>query len=110
MSTTSRLARGRTWPRMLVLVLALLLGAPPVTGGLTAPALAVPGESVEYDVLDTALRPPARSAHRPAAPTRPAAAPHRPAAPRQGPGHPLRPASPRPPYALRGLRTVVLRC
>ncbi|MFE1443271.1 hypothetical protein [Streptomyces sp. NPDC058739] len=109
MSTTSRPARRLTWPRVLVLVLALLLGTPPGVGGLTAPALTVPGESVEYDVLDSALRPPARSARRPAAPPRPAQAPAGPAAPRTGPG-PLRPASPRPPYALRGLRTVVLRC
>ncbi|MFF0200942.1 hypothetical protein [Streptomyces sp. NPDC005017] len=107
MSTTSRPTRRLSWPRVLVLVLALLLGTPPGVGGLTAPALTVPGESVEYDVLDSALRPPARSARRTAASPRPA--PAGPAAPRTGPG-PLHPASPRPPYALRGLRTVVLRC
>ncbi|MGC0330967.1 hypothetical protein RKD23_003957 [Streptomyces sp. SAI-170] len=105
MSTTPRLVRSRRWLRALALALALLLpGAPSAAAGLTAPAaLAVPGEIVEYDVLDTALRPPHRVLPRPAAPPRPTPAPRRPPAPRV-------PAAPLPSYGPDVLRTVVLRC
>ncbi|MFI9150710.1 hypothetical protein [Streptomyces sp. NPDC053367] len=107
MSTAPSALRGRrTWPRVLVLVLALLLGAPPAAN-LTAPALAVPGEIVEYDLLDTALRPPHRVLHRPAAPARRAPArPRPPAVPARRPV----PAAPLPSYGPDVLRTVVLRC
>lgn len=65
------------------------------------------GELVEYDVLDTPLRPPARTVHRTAVPLCPVPRPQ------TAPGVPAYrpvPASPRPPYVLRALRSVVLRC
>ncbi|WP_327718012.1 hypothetical protein OG381_23340 [Streptomyces sp. NBC_00490] len=97
----------RTWLRAFVLLLALLVpgghaGAPAATA--VAP---IAGELAEYDVLDTALRPPARAAHRPVVPLRPAPRPA--PAPAVPAGRPL-PAPPRPPYALHTLRSVVLRC
>ncbi|WP_437070467.1 hypothetical protein [Streptomyces sp. enrichment culture] len=109
MSTAPSPLHGRLWPRALLLLLALLLPAAHPAASPTAPALAVPGESVEYDALDTALRAPYRASHRSAAPPRPAPALHRPAAPAAGPGRPA-PAPPRPPHTLPTLRTVVLRC
>nr|WP_239158414.1 hypothetical protein [Streptomyces sp. SID13726] len=72
-----------------------------------APPVAA-GEIVEYDVLDTALRPPARAAHRTAVPSRPA--PRRDTAPPAAPEARPHPAPPRQPYALPALRSVVLRC
>ena len=92
----------RTWLRTLVLLLALLVPAGPVHAH-EAPVMAA-GEIIEYDVLDTALRPPARAVHRPAVPLRPA--------PRQGTGPGVRrlPGSSRPPYTPPALRSVVLRC
>jgi hypothetical protein len=91
--------------RAFVLLLALLV--PGAHSGAHAATPVVAGEIAEYDVLDTALRPPARAAHRPVAPLRPTAPP----APafRAPAGHPL-PAPPRPPYSLHTLRSVVLRC
>ncbi|MFI7499565.1 hypothetical protein ACIBVL_13855 [Streptomyces sp. NPDC049687] len=103
MSTARRPARSRTLLRALVLLLALLVPGTPAE--VTAAPVAA-GEIVEFDTLDTALRP-APCTPRPAAPPRPAARP----AP--APGEPAqwsRPVAPTPPYALLTLRTVVLRC
>jgi len=107
MSTARGLPRSRAWLRVLVLLLAVL-----VPGG-PAEVSAPPGVSVEiadYDVLDTALRPQARDAHRPAVHPRRAPRPGPAPAVPQGRPHP---APPKPPYALHALRalhTVVLRC
>ena len=104
MSTVRRLPHRHVWLRTLVLVLALLAAGAPAQ---THAAHVAAGEIVEYDVLDTALRPPARAAHRTAVPMRPA--------PCQETASDIRerrsvPAPPRPPYALPALRSVVLRC
>ncbi|GGS59356.1 hypothetical protein GCM10010206_21690 [Streptomyces cinerochromogenes] len=91
---------------MLVLVLALWVPgahvpAPAVTD------LVVAAETAEQDLLDTALRPPARVLHRADVPERraplPGPAPARPAA------RPS-PAAARVPDTTPLLRTVVLRC
>lgn len=101
-----RAVRRRTWPRVLALLLALLL---PMAHAEAAavPVVAVAGEVAEVDVLDTALRPPGRGTHRPVVPRRPV----RPATP-VGRITPI--GSPQaltgPPYPLRSLRSVVLRC
>ena len=104
MSSAARLHRRRTWLRVLVLLLALLVPGAPAE--VSARPVVTAGETVEYDVLDTALRP-APCAHRPAAPPAPAPL----AAPAPGvPAAPSRPAPPMPSYSLHTLRTVVLRC
>ncbi|MFB6850321.1 hypothetical protein ACFCXS_36530 [Streptomyces sp. NPDC056373] len=100
--------RRHAWLRVLVLLLALLVpGAhAEAHSGWTAP---VSGENttVECDLLDTALRPPARGVRRVAAPPAPAPLPN------PGPAHatqrsvrvpPSAPHGPRPP------RSEVLRC
>ncbi|MBV7700367.1 hypothetical protein KWI83_33675 [Streptomyces sp. TRM70350] len=71
------------------------------------PVVAVVGEVAEADVLDTALRPPGRGTLRPVVPQRPV----RPPAPlaRSTPVHSPQ-ARTGPPYPLRTLRSVVLRC
>ncbi|WDV52868.1 hypothetical protein PV963_22105 [Streptomyces coeruleorubidus] len=100
--------RRHRWPRVLVLLLALLVPGAHAEAH-TGPTATVSGEStaVECDVLDVALRPPARGTRRIAVPLRltplptpgPAyAAPHRVPVP-PGPRH-----DPRP------LRSEVLRC
>ncbi|MEU0741370.1 hypothetical protein [Streptomyces sp. NPDC006134] len=112
--TARRTARRHLWPRVLVLLLALLVpGAHAQAQAQAVPGAVLPGESgapaTEYDVLDTALRLPARTGRRTAAPLRPAPAPlprpphgaHRPAP---------APAPPGPPPSPRSLRSVVLRC
>ncbi|MGW1539364.1 hypothetical protein ACWCPM_03580 [Streptomyces sp. NPDC002309] len=103
---TRRAARRRVWPRLLVLLLALLL---PMAHAEAAagPVAVVAGEAVEADVLDTALRPPGRGGHRPAVAQRPvrAAAPQEPST-QARPAH----APTGPPYTLRTVRSVVLRC
>ncbi|MBG0854067.1 hypothetical protein I2W78_20000 [Streptomyces spinoverrucosus] len=91
---------------MLALLLALLL---PMAHAEAAavPVAAVAGEVAEADVLDTALRPPARGTHRPVVPQRPAP----PAAPPVRTTQVRSPQAPTgPPYPLRTLRSVVLRC
>ncbi|MFG2946579.1 hypothetical protein [Streptomyces adustus] len=102
---------GRVRPRVLVLLLLLLL-ALSVPGTHTAlhaaPAVAAcgSGETVEYDVLDTALRPPGRTVVRPAEALRPAPLPD----PAAGAG-PDRPTTPYRAYAPRAAaRSMVLRC
>ncbi|PWI16560.1 hypothetical protein DI272_22145 [Streptomyces sp. Act143] len=98
----------RTWLRAFVLLLALLVpGAPAGAPAATAVTPVVSAEIAEYDVLDTALRPPARSAHGPAVPLRPAPRPA--AAPRLPEPRPAS-APTHPPSSLRPLRSVVLRC
>ncbi|MEU0068960.1 hypothetical protein ABZ027_05355 [Streptomyces sp. NPDC006332] len=108
MSTARGLPRSRAWLRVLVLLLAVLVPGGPAEG--SAPPVAAM-EIVEYDVLDTAPRPPAHDAHRPAVSPRRAPRPGpAPAAPRGLP----HPAPPKPPYAPwaphAALHTVVLRC
>ncbi|WP_159769708.1 hypothetical protein [Streptomyces sp. HM190] len=101
----------RLWLRVLVLALALAL--PAAHGTAHASAVSpVSSESalVEYDLVETAPRPPSRHHQRPAAAARPAA-------PAAGSPVPARAERPRPapapprsactPYVLR---SVVLRC
>lgn len=104
-----RATRRRLWPRVLVLLLVLLL-----PGALTqaVPGAVVPAEigapAAEYDVADTALRLPARTGRRPAAPPRPA-----PPVPLPRPPVGVRPPLPAPgpaPPCPRAPRSVVLRC
>lgn len=107
MSPSARtLPRSRAWLRAFVLLLALLVPGAHSGTHITTPVAV--GEIAEYDVLDTALRPPARAAHRPVAPLRPAQRP----APAHGVpvGPPPLPTPPQPPYTPRTLRSVVLRC
>ncbi|GAA2586786.1 MULTISPECIES: hypothetical protein [Streptomyces] len=100
--------RRNAWPRVLVLLLALLVPGAHAEAH-TGPTATVSGEStaVECDVLDTALRPSARAARRTAVPLRPAPLP----AP--GPAYtaprPM-PVPPGPPHAPRPPRSEVLRC
>lgn len=102
-------ARRSAWLRMLVLLLALLVAVSPAAEAQTGPTATVSGEStaVEYDVLDNAPRPPARSARRIAVPLRPALPPC------LGPAYAAQSPVPVPPGPLldpRPLRSVVLRC
>ncbi|MET8078316.1 hypothetical protein [Streptomyces sp. NPDC005303] len=106
MSSVRRPPRSREWLRALVLLLALLVPGVHVQAHAPAVPPSAAGESVEYDVLDTVLRPPARAVHRAAVPLRPVPSQVAPAAPADRP----LPAPPRPPYALPALRSVVLRC
>ncbi|MGW0756198.1 hypothetical protein ACWD1Y_06885 [Streptomyces sp. NPDC002814] len=92
----------RTWSRVLVLLLALL-----VPGEHTAHAATVTAETTaavaEYD--DTVLRSTARAGNnRPTPPGSPAPRPH----PRPAPPLPAPPPHPEP--VLHTLRTVILRC
>ncbi|MGC9537132.1 hypothetical protein [Streptomyces sp. UG1] len=107
MSTARRRSRSHTWLRVLVLLLALLVpGAHTQAHALPVAAGAL--EVAEHDVLDTALRPPARADRRSTVRRRPAGPPRRPAPA----GTPTRPShcAPPPPYVPHLLRTVVLRC
>ncbi|WP_406124663.1 hypothetical protein [Streptomyces sp. NBC_00989] len=107
-SPARSLPRSRVWLRALVLLLALLVPGTHAEMRAT-PAASSAETTIEYDVLDptAALRPLSPAVHRPAAPLRPAPAPH-PASP--DPQARAFPAPPWPPYTLRALRTVVLRC
>ncbi|MFF1545204.1 hypothetical protein [Streptomyces sp. NPDC058291] len=110
MSTARRHARSRAWLRVLVLLLALLASGAPAEP--TAPPAAVAGAEIgigvgEHDVLDSALRP-APCVHRPVAPLRPAPVPAPAPAAAVRPHRTPPPAV--PPYSLRVVRTVVLRC
>ncbi|MEU7360986.1 MULTISPECIES: hypothetical protein [Streptomyces] len=106
MSRSRSTPRGRTWLRVLVLLLALWVPGAHVPAQ-ALPDLAVAAETAEHDVLDTPLRPPARAIHRADTPERPAPLPApAPAVPAARPG----PAAPRAPYTAPLLRTVVLRC
>ncbi|CAL9513606.1 hypothetical protein [Streptomyces sp. enrichment culture] len=105
-ATTVRAARAR-WPRVLVLLLALLLPCTPATVQ-AAPATAVTGAAAEYDHLDT-VRPALVRGARRAAAARPLP---RPGAGRRTRPDPFRtPAAPaRPTGSAHVLRSVVLRC
>ncbi|MFE1928482.1 hypothetical protein ACFW91_38785 [Streptomyces asoensis] len=110
MSPAVRHPRSRTWPRALVLLLALLVAGPaaglPAAPATTTAATTGTAEVTEYDVLGTSLRA-APCVHRPAAPPRPAPLPHpMPGAPAVRPG----PAPSEPSYTPHVPRTVVLRC
>ncbi|GGZ24563.1 hypothetical protein [Streptomyces poonensis] len=107
-----RTVRRCVWPRVLLLLLALLLPAAHA-GAATAPAVAVTTETADQDALESTARFPARQvcrAHRPTAARRPV-----PPAP---PAHPRRQDAeraplllpPPAPYALLIRRSVVLRC
>ncbi|MFF6875188.1 MULTISPECIES: hypothetical protein [unclassified Streptomyces] len=97
--------RRHVWPRVLVLLLALLLPGTHAEA-LTGPTATVPGENttVEYDLFDTAPRPPARAVRRTAAPPGPAPLPEPVYAPRRPVPVPAKPYDPRP------LCSEVLRC
>ncbi|MBT2416092.1 hypothetical protein J7I94_37175 [Streptomyces sp. ISL-12] len=128
-------ARRSAWARVLVLLLALLVpgthaqaqalpatavagdlggaggsgspGSPGGSGGSGSPG---GGTAAEYDLLDTALRSPARTTRRPAAPRHPAPLlPPLPRAPRPLTARHPAPAPPPPPFP-RSTRSVVLRC
>ncbi|MFE6408995.1 hypothetical protein ACFVOR_18920 [Streptomyces sp. NPDC057837] len=100
--------RRPTWPRVLVLLLALLVPGTHAAAH-TVPAVPLAGESTsaEFDAFDTVLRPAGRGARRAAAPLRPA--------PLRGPAlactarRPV-PVPPAPPHDPRPLRSEVLRC
>ncbi|MFD5227573.1 hypothetical protein ACFWJ5_03380 [Streptomyces qaidamensis] len=98
--------RRRTWLRVLVLLLALLVPGAHAEAQ-TGPTATFSGESttVECDLLDAFPRPPARSARRTAAPPAPAPLPE--------PAHTARrhvPLPGKPPCDPRPLRSEVLRC
>ncbi|MFI6467314.1 hypothetical protein [Streptomyces sp. NPDC050538] len=107
MSPTRNLPRSHTWLRGLVLLLALLVPGTHAEMHAMPVAVASVETTVEYDVLDTAaaLRPASPLVHRPTAPLRPAPVPAA-----RAPRVRSFPAPPSPPYTLRALRTVVLRC
>ncbi|MDQ0749624.1 hypothetical protein QF034_003855 [Streptomyces africanus] len=100
--------RRTTWARVLVVLLALLVPGAHAEAHAGATAV-VSGEStaVAYDVLDAALRPPARGARRTAVPLRPTPLPSSGAA--YAPPRPV-PVPPGPRHDLRPLRSEVLRC
>jgi hypothetical protein len=102
-------SRRRTWLRVSVLLLALLIpGAH--AGAQVVPASLVTAESgsaaFEYDLLGTVLRPVPRGSGRPVVPLRPAPFPTPPPTPA---ARPLL-VPPRTAPALHALRSVVLRC
>ncbi|MEV6180394.1 hypothetical protein [Streptomyces sp. NPDC052015] len=106
MSSTRTLPLGHIWLRAVVLLLAVLLPGRPAEAASTLPVAAA--EIVEYDSLDTALRPTGSGSHRTLAPP-PRPAPGRPPAPAVPPGRPL-PVPHASPYRPDALRCVVLRC
>jgi hypothetical protein len=101
----------RLWLRVLVLALALVLPAAHGTAHASgAPPVASETALVEYDLVETAPRPPARHHQRPATATRPAPPAAGSPAPATTARPPLAPAPPRSPSAPHVLRSVVLRC
>ncbi|MGW3288355.1 hypothetical protein ACWDR3_27340 [Streptomyces sp. NPDC001002] len=101
MSTARRHPHSRTWLRVLMLLLVLLVPGETATA---APA-PVAVESVEYDAVEAALPPLVRTAaRRPDVPL-PLAPPRAPA-----PYRPKARSSAVPPHVPDVLRTVVLRC
>ena len=111
MSTARSLPRSRIWLRILVLLLALLVPGTHAQAHALPTVAEISGEAAEQDVLDTVLRPPARTDRRGPVRLRPAPLPKpAPGAPAcHPPPHPHS-APPRPPYVPHILRTVVLRC
>ncbi|GAA2269066.1 hypothetical protein GCM10010145_50330 [Streptomyces ruber] len=95
------------WPRVLVLLLALFLPAAHAAADV-APGIAVTAETADQDLLESALRLPARQAHRPAARPRPAPAGAHP--PAGAAPLPVPPPAGCAPYSLLTRRSVVLRC
>ncbi|EKX62786.1 hypothetical protein Sipo8835_20000 [Streptomyces ipomoeae] len=97
---------------MLALTFALLVpGAHVAAQASLAVTMAGETAAVEYDLVESAPRPPSsrHHTHRPAPTAR--RAPFPPSPPPPPTGHPLPvPAHPRPPYVLHTLRSVVLRC
>ncbi|MFG3012160.1 hypothetical protein ACGFZB_17170 [Streptomyces cinerochromogenes] len=106
MSRIRSTPRSRTRLHVLVLLLALWVPGAHVPAQ-AAPDLVVAAETAEQDLLDTALRPPARALHRADVPERPAPLPD--PAPARPAARPC-PAAPRVPHTTPLLRTVVLRC
>ncbi|WP_308297225.1 MULTISPECIES: hypothetical protein [unclassified Streptomyces] len=107
MSTARSRVRSRAWLRVLVLLLALLVPGAHAQAHALPVAAGVVGEVAEYDVLDTAVRPPARADRRSTVRLRPGPVPQ----PAPGvPACPARSVPPRAPYVPYILRTVVLRC
>ncbi|MFC7906569.1 hypothetical protein ACWDRX_17120 [Streptomyces nigra] len=109
MSTARSGARGRVWLRIVVLLLALLVPGAHAQAHALPVAVTVEAEAVEHDALDTALRPPARSARRAGAPlaVRPCPVPPSPPAPAAGRAVDRPVAAPHVPPLPD---TVVLRC
>ncbi|WP_405861978.1 hypothetical protein OG407_27210 [Streptomyces sp. NBC_01515] len=102
------LPRSRAWLRALVLLLALLVPGTHADVRATPVASSSVETTIEYDLLDTAAaapRPLSLTVHRPAVPLRPA-----PGTASSASRVRSFPAPARPPYTLRALRTVVLRC
>ncbi|MFC9844347.1 hypothetical protein ACFWFF_34160 [Streptomyces sp. NPDC060223] len=114
-------------PRVLVLLVVAILATTPHPAALTAPLGAITTETpagptspgapaapaADPDVLDTALRPPARQGHRPTAPLRPARHPktaHPEPSPHSGITTYDTTCDHRPSPTLHALRCVVLRC
>ncbi|MET8981512.1 hypothetical protein ABZX85_38545 [Streptomyces sp. NPDC004539] len=104
MSSTRLLSRGRVWLRALVVVLALLVPGE----ACTVPCVAMAVESVEYDVVDSGLRPSAAPVERAVTVLRPAALPGGPAEVPEW--VPAKAPEIRVPHGLSALRCVVLRC
>ncbi|MFH9009203.1 hypothetical protein ACH4E5_38950 [Streptomyces afghaniensis] len=103
-----RATRRSTWPRVLVLLLALLVpGAHAEAHAGPTAVISAESTAVECDVLDTALRPPARGARRTAVPLRPTPLPSSGSA--YTAPHPVR-VPPGPRHDPRPLCSEVLRC
>ncbi|MER6350015.1 hypothetical protein ACWC10_30350 [Streptomyces sp. NPDC001595] len=104
MSAAPSLPRSRTWLRVCVLLLALLIPGAHIEAAGTP---VVAGEAAEADLTEAALRPMTRTAQRAVVRHRPV----RPAAP--APGAPVAATTgplPAPPYLPPAPRYVVLRC
>ncbi|WP_369029004.1 hypothetical protein [Streptomyces adonidis] len=99
-------ARRAVWFRVLVLLLALLVPGTAAHCG-AAESVVMGSAAAEYDVHDTAVRPPGRYGHRHVVPLRPAPRPPSARHPMATAGHPF-PVPPRP--MPRAPRSVVLRC
>ncbi|CAM5506828.1 hypothetical protein [Streptomyces aurantiogriseus] len=103
MSSTRSLPRARAWLRVVALLLAVLAPVVPAEATTVPPVAAA--ETVEYDSLDTAVRPTGTGTHR-TLPPPPRSVP----CPAPEPGVPQGRALPAPPATISALRTVVLRC
>ncbi|GGW67809.1 MULTISPECIES: hypothetical protein [Streptomyces] len=103
-STARNLPRRRSWPRVLVLLLAVLV--PTAPAAVSAPPSVATAETAEYDAPDAPR--PTRATARRAVDPRPRPAPA--AAVRPGRALPLPPRPPHRPALLDLRRTVVLRC
>ncbi|WP_425245998.1 hypothetical protein [Streptomyces sp. NEAU-NA10] len=104
MSSTRSLPRARAWLRVVALLLAVLVPLVPAEAAPNQPVAAA--ETVEYDPLDTAVRPTGSGTHRTVPPPSRSPVPCSTAEPGVPPGRAL----PAPPSVITTLRTVVLRC